>query len=166
MVRLSVCFSDVPALRGIAQERMETRSKYLKEAVKDGLSLRWSRVLNGFTLWSNLSNVWTWATSSTHSSTNTYGTPTLGERTPCPQVANSPVKERKANDCSAQWESMGASGTMRRTSSWVKVGGGATQGELEEKGRVFQVREAAMMLREIGKSEQSIMACFKFFSPQ
>lgn len=39
------------------------------------------------------------------------------ENTPCPQVANSPVKERKANDCSAQWETMGASGTMRRTSS-------------------------------------------------
>ena len=44
--------------------------------------------------------------------------------------------------------------------------GGGSQGELAEKGRVFQVKEAAMMLREMGKSEQSIMACFKFFSPQ
>lgn len=35
-----VCFSDVPALRGIEQERMEMRPKYLKEVVKDGLSLR------------------------------------------------------------------------------------------------------------------------------
>ena len=45
-------------------------------------------------------------------------------------------------------------------------GGGGSQGELAEKGRVFQVKEAAMMLREMGKSEQSIMAFFKFFSPQ
>ena len=92
--------------------------------------------------------------------------PGIQQRTPCPQVANSPVKERKVNDYSVQWESMGAAGTMRRTSSCVKVGGGGTQGELEEKGRVFQVKEAAMMLREMGKSEQGIMACFKFFSPQ
>ena len=35
-----VCFSDVPALRGIEQGRMEMRSKYLKEVVKDSLSLR------------------------------------------------------------------------------------------------------------------------------
>lgn len=92
--------------------------------------------------------------------------PGIQQRTPCPQGANSPVKERKVNDYSVQWESMGAAGTMRRTSSCVKVGGGGTQGELEEKGRVFQVKEGAMMLREMGKSEQSIMACFKFFSPQ
>lgn len=67
--------------------------------------------------------------------------PGIQQRTPCPQVANSPVKERKVNDYSVQWESMGASGTMRRTSSWVRVGGGGTQGELEEKGRVFQVKK-------------------------
>ena len=43
---------------------------------------------------------------------------------------------------------------------------GGIQGWLEEEGRVPQVKEAGMMLREMGKSEQSIMACFKFFRPQ
>ena len=43
--------------------------------------------------------------------------PGIQQRTPCPQVADSPVKERKVNDHSVQWESMGAAGIMRRTSS-------------------------------------------------
>ena len=147
---------------------MEMRSKYLKEVVKDSLSLRWSRVLNGFTFWSNLSNMWTWATSSTHSSTTHRNThPGIQQRTPCPQVADIPVKERNVNDYSLQWGRK--HGGCRNNDKDKQLNQGwrrGSQGELEEKGRVFQVKEAAMMLREMGKSEQSIMACFKFFSPQ
>lgn len=39
-------------------------------------------------------------------------------------------------------------------------------GGARRKGKGLPGKEAVMMLREMGKSEQSIMACFKFFSPQ
>ena len=65
------------------------------------------------------------------------------------------MKERKVNDYSLQWGRK--HGGCRNNDKDKQLNQGwrrGSQGELEEKGRVFQVKEAAMMLREMGNQSR------------